>query len=53
MMSYRLPEKIVVFTYQSGIPICACSTLTNAHETCVMDSAEASDYDEPSVVFRY
>jgi len=52
MVSYKLREKIVVFTYQPGIPICAC-TLTNAHETCIMDSAEASNDDEPSVVFRY
>jgi len=52
MVSYKLREKIVVFTYQPGIPIRTC-TLTNAHETCIIDSAEASDDDETSAVFRY
>jgi len=52
MVSYNLQDKTVVFTYQPGIPICACS-LPNAYETCIMDSAEASNDDEPSVVFCY
>jgi len=52
MVSYNLRDKTVVFTYQPGIPIRTC-TLTNAHETCIIDSAEASDDDETSAVFRY